>query len=436
MGALTRVLALLAVACAAALWTQSASAGPVPWCGGSERVAANRLPDLQLSPNQIRVVYAIPSDGKDNFETDAPLIVSDVASIDAWWRGQDPTRAPRWDLYPFPGCPAGFGQLDLAFVRLPSPGSAYLDTNARTVTLASQLLDTTNDEKKTLVYYDGPVSESDICGTSGVEPTSGGTFGFTFVWLGACDNDLGTAGEVAHTATHELLHDLGAEPDSGPPHGCPPPNTGHPCDSSSDILYPFVSPGAKLSDAILDVGRDDYYGHSGSWWDVQDSSWLQHLPQFPLTIATAGTAGSVRSGSTTVSCGASCTLGVDNGAAVQLDAVPQAGSRFVGWRGACAGRGACSTTMDAAKSVTAVFAPAAYPLTVVVRGRGVVLGGSRPCASRCTTTLQGSTKAHLRARPAEGYRFVGWAGDCHGTGTCTIAADRAHRVLATFARRR
>ena len=64
--------------------------------------------------------------GPVNFAADAPLIAADVGAIDAWWRGQDPTRAPRWDLYPFAGCAPGFGQLDISFVRLESPGSAYL----------------------------------------------------------------------------------------------------------------------------------------------------------------------------------------------------------------------------------------------------------------------------------------------------------------------
>src|SRR2546428_804809 len=83
--ALPRVVALLTVALAAALWIDSAQAAPAPWCGGDARTSSNRLPDLQLSPHQIRVVYATPSDGPDNFAADAPLIAADASAIDAWW---------------------------------------------------------------------------------------------------------------------------------------------------------------------------------------------------------------------------------------------------------------------------------------------------------------------------------------------------------------
>jgi hypothetical protein len=431
---LPRVVALLTVGLAATLWAVPAHAAPAPWCGGDARSSSNRLPDLQLSPNQIRVVYATPSDGPDDFAADAPLIAADVAAIDAWWRVQDPTRAPRWDLYPFAGCAPGFAQLDISFVRLASPGASYLEVSSRTFSLVTQLLGATNDDAKTLVYYDGPVGERDICGTSGVQPHSGGAFGFTFVWLAACESDLGQAGETAHSAAHELLHDLGAEPDSGPPHACPAPTNGHPCDSPIDILYPYVRPGEPLASAVLDAGRDDYYAHSGSWWDVQDSDWLARLPQFPLTVASEGSKGRVVSGSRTVSCPVACSLVTDNGAQIELTAVPAAGSRFVGWKGACSGRGACVPTMDGAKTLTAVFGPASFALTVAVSGRGKVIGGGVSCSSRCSGALPGAATTRLRAKPAAGYRLAGWGGDCHGVGSCTLAGDRAHRVTARFAR--
>src|SRR5205085_12261855 len=123
---------------------------------------------------------------------------------------------------------------------LAGPGSSRGEVTSRPFNLLTRLLEAPDDDTKTLVYYDGPVGEENIWGTSGVEAHPGGTFGFTFVWLAACEADLGQAGETAHSAAHELLHDLGAEPDSGPPHACPEPTNGHPCDSPSDILYPYV----------------------------------------------------------------------------------------------------------------------------------------------------------------------------------------------------
>jgi hypothetical protein len=432
---LPRVLVPAVVALAAALWVAPAHADTPTWCGGTEEVAQNRVPDLQFAQTQIHVVYAIPSDGPDNFAVDAPLIVADVAAIDAWWRGQDPTRTPRFDLYPFPSCPAGYGQLDISFVRLANPGTSYRDTNQRTTRLSNELLGSVGESVKTLVYYDGPVADDNVCGTSAfVAPVDGGRFGGTFVWLQACDRDLGAGGETARVAAHELLHDLGAEPDNGPPHGCPPPNDGHPCDSSADILYPFVSAGATLVSAVLDANRDDYYGHSGAWWDVQDSDWLERLPQFPLTIATAGGKGTVFSSPKGLSCPPSCSVLVDNNATVSVGAAPAAGSRLVRWTGACSGSDACTVTMDGPKDVAAVFGPASFRLNLSISGRGKVTGVGGACTATCTRALPGGQRSTLRATPAKGYRFRGWGGDCGGRATCRLQGDHAHRVAARFVR--
>ncbi len=435
MTGLPRVTVLLVVALAAGLWIAPAHAGPAPWCGGNDRTSANRAPDLQLSPSLIRVVYATPADGPDNFAADAPLIVSDVGAIDAWWRGQDPTRTPRFDLFPFPGCEPGFGQLDLAFVRLPQPAAAYQGGNGFNA-LEGDLSGSVAHDVKQLVYYDGSNGDGNVCGQSPVLPDQGGPFASSVVYLQACDPDLGDAGQTARTAAHELTHNLGAEPDVGPPNACKDPaNAGHPCDSSADILYPTVRTGETLATAVLDVNRDDYYGHSGSWWDVRNSDWLEHLPQLPLTVSVSGTGGSVFSSPPELSCSSSCTVGVDSGVTVTLGATPAAGSRVVGWSGACTGAGVCAFTMSAAATVTALFGPASYRLTIAVSGRGKVTGAGVSCPGRCQGAVDGGGKAQLKAVAAQGYRFAGWGGDCRGAGACTLRGDREHRVTARFVRR-
>jgi uncharacterized repeat protein (TIGR02543 family) len=58
------------------------------------------------------------------------------------------------------------------------------------------------------------------------------------------------------------------------------------------------------------------------------------------------------------SCANVCSANYTNGAVVALTAVPASGYTFSGWSGACSGTGACTVTMDAAKSVTATFAAA------------------------------------------------------------------------------
>jgi len=58
---------------------------------------------------------------------------------------------------------------------------------------------------------------------------------------------------------------------------------------------PVADDGDSLANLQLDVGRDDYYGHSGSWWDTQDSGLLYHLdltlPPAPAVVATATSSG-------------------------------------------------------------------------------------------------------------------------------------------------
>jgi len=354
-----RPLALAVLVAAALGFARPAGATvtPVTWCGTDE-VAANRVPDLQVSSShQIRVVYAVPADGVDNFGSDASPIATDVAAIDSWWRGQDPARTPRFDLYPFPGCTSTFGGLDLGFVRTPSPGSDYLGaTNVNIGALANDIGAATSPAVKTLVYYDGPIVDPNICGTSFTAPLSGGPFGFSFVFLQAgCFDDLGQGGGLARVTAHELTHNLGAVPDSAP-NNCQPPDDGHVCDSSSDLMYPYTSDGDTLDTAILDVNHDDYYGHTGAWWDVRNSPWLAHLPQFPLTASVSGP-GKIAGVPGTALCASQCAATLDIGLLVRLVPRAAAGAVFRGWRGSCTGTAPCKVAMSAAKSATAVFGP-------------------------------------------------------------------------------
>jgi hypothetical protein len=125
-GALPGVARTLLLACllapAALVAPGWAAAGT--WCG-NDRAETNRSPEL-VSGRQIHVVYAFPSDGADRFDAYATPVVTDLEAMDAWWRGQDPSRAPRFDLFPFPGC-SGLGRLDLTNARLPRPAAYYAD---------------------------------------------------------------------------------------------------------------------------------------------------------------------------------------------------------------------------------------------------------------------------------------------------------------------
>jgi hypothetical protein len=122
-------------------------------------------------------------------------------------------------------------------------------------------------------------------------------------------------------------------------------------------MYPYAD-GSSLGSLLLDPGRDDYYGHSGSWFDVQDSSWLVRLDhQERLAVRIAGT-GSVASDLPGLACAVSCTTTWNAGARLVLTPRPSTGMRFVRWRGACSGSAACMLRLRHAVSAVAVFAPA------------------------------------------------------------------------------
>ena len=74
-----------------------------------------------------------------------------------------------------------------------------------------------------------------------------------------------------------------------------------------------------------------------------------------LNVSLSGS-GTVTSNPSGIACGATCSASYPSGAAVTLSAAPAAGYTFSGWSGACTGTGACTTTLSAARSVTATFA--------------------------------------------------------------------------------
>ena len=79
-------------------------------------------------------------------------------------------------------------------------------------------------------------------------------------------------------------------------------------------------------------------------------------PQYTLTVSRTGT-GTVTSSPSGINCGSTCSASFTSGTSVILSSQPSAGSSFAGWSGgACYGASpTCSVTMDAPKTITAVF---------------------------------------------------------------------------------
>lgn len=400
-----------------------ATAATTVWCG--EAATADRTPNV-VAGNPVHWVYALPSDGPDNVAALASVMQADAEAIDTWWRGQDPARVPRNDLAAFP-CGT---QLDITTVRI-ARTSAELSSLQGRFSAIVDALDAAGLGSRTtkyVVYYDGPTGDANICGQGGSDPSG---FGAAVVYYRSC---VGVS--TAAVAAHEVLHTLGAVSRSAP-NGCTGERSGHVCDDQRDLMYPAIG-GEPLSEKILDLNRDDYYGHAGAWGDTQDSTWLVRLDaQAPLTVNVSGP-GSVAADIPGLSCAASCTTTWNTGQSLVLTATPSPGARLVGWTGACAGSAGCILTVAPGATVTAQFAQAAFRLRVAVVGRGAVRSSRAgiTCRPRCSAAFPSFAPVRLTATPAKGWKLRAWSGACRGAKrTCTVPMSAATNARATFVRR-
>ncbi len=278
---LRRLLPLLALALVAAGLFGAPAAragGPVAWCGSGEPTTDQ--PDA-VSAFSWHVVYATPSNGVDRFASYAPRLAGDVQAISNWWLGQDATRKPRFDLLDAPSCGSEYGRLDISFLRLPQPAGAYSFEQVVSEVSAAGF---DSPDKGYLVYVDDTPHAGDQAGLCGQGSVADTAFAYTLMYLQACGQSY--SDDVRQlVATHEMVHGLGAVYPSAP-HYC---SDGHVCDSPNDLMKAVIKSGDWLGSLSLDVGRDDYYGHQGTWWDTRDSLLLYRFDeQLPPPPAIAG----------------------------------------------------------------------------------------------------------------------------------------------------
>jgi hypothetical protein len=126
-----------------------------------------------------------------------------------------------------------------------------------------------------VVLYDGPSSIG--CGQASWPPAFPGRYAVMYLrgtppGSPACaTNPLGgaTPGYWEFATTHDILHTLGFVATCAPNEW----RGGHVSDSAQDLMWagdqPWIFP------PVLDVGRDDYYGHgSAGCPDLAKSPWL------------------------------------------------------------------------------------------------------------------------------------------------------------------
>src|SRR5262249_23762119 len=80
--------------------------------------------------------------------------------------------------------------------------------------------------------------------------------------------------------------------------------------------------------------------------------------------------------------------------------------------------------------------PPSFTLTVSTRGNGDVTSvpAGINCGTDCSESYAAGTSVTLTPIPGPNFNFVGWSGDCTGTGSCVVTMDAAKAVIATFRR--
>jgi uncharacterized repeat protein (TIGR02543 family) len=213
-------------------------------------------------------------------------------------------------------------------------------------------------------------------------------------------------------------------------------------DGPATVLWQIPSGGDVGTTRVYVNANGDatlYFDNFGCGQRVASDVW-QILEQgaIQLTVKVEGS-GSVTSSPSGIDCGSDCTETYDGVTGVTLTAMPEGGSTFAGWGGACTGTSTtCTLTMNASKSVTATFTLKQYTLVVSPTGDGKVTGDGIDCGTNttndCTQVYNHGTPVTLTAEPNSPLaNAVQWGSDCSGTElSCMLTMDGDKMVSATF----
>ena len=130
-----------------------------------------------------------------------------------------------------------------------------------------------------------------------------------------------------------------------------------------------------------------------------------------------------------------CPIQLPANHAFAAAATPADGWGFSGWSGACSGAGACMFTLTHDNWLNALFIQTSLAFHIRIVGPGTVtMSPSRPaCTGDCAPNFPPGTVVTLTAAPLSGAIFLGWGGECSGTGPCTVTVRSTSGVTADFA---
>ncbi|WP_298767444.1 T9SS type A sorting domain-containing protein [uncultured Polaribacter sp.] len=196
---------------------------------------------------------------------------------------------------------------------------------------------------------------------------------------------------------------------------------------NNDFTLQANSPAIDAGDNNLSTATTDLLGNSRIFNGTIDIGPYEFGSSIPMdrTLTITATNGSVSANPTPVN------GTYDDGTVVTLTATPDAGYKFVGWSGDATGTtNPLNITMDANKSVTALFSRIQRTLTITATNGSV---STNP--SPVNGTYDDGTVVTLTATPDAGYQFDGWSGDVTGTtNPLDITMDADKSVTALFSR--
>lgn len=186
------------------------------------------------------------------------------------------------------------------------------------------------------------------------------------------------------------------------------------------------STGLRPRDALLVAKKAVAANKNWQLLEAEAADEADRLKKYGLTYRL--TVGSTGPGSITAPIGLPPGNIYRAGAQVTLTARADPIGDFTGWSGACSGNGACIVTMDADKTVTALFFKPSYQISWQVMGGpgGVSLNPDSATYSRGREVL-------ASAIPGANRKWAKWTGDCAGQPQqCRLVMNTSKVITAYF----
>ena len=215
----------------------------------------------------------------------------------------------------------------------------------------------------------------------------------------------------------------------------PTGGSGHPCDSTSDMLYPFAIgrpltlAGARRQPRRLLRARRDLARHPG--FALAAPPRRRRTSRWPSLL---GGAGEITSDLPGVDCTAACTTQWDQGTRSRLTAAARRERPFRRLDGCLLGQRRLRARPDRGGDGHCGLRAAADPgSSSRSPARGAI-----SCTPTCGKTFPGGDPLTLRAVPAKGWKFARWSGALQGHARSTAARRPTYSVAvrATFTKKR